>query len=96
MYSYEVKIRDRVWLWGSAGIKVNLDWPALLTIRNNLFGEAVQIGTQKAGVDAQKIGSLQPGECYTIPLDGLSGVFASCPTDTSVACTIDMPASPAP
>jgi hypothetical protein len=96
MYSYEVKVRDRVWLWGSAGIRVNLNWPVLLTIRNNLFGEAIQIGTQRGGVDAQQIGSLQPGESYTIPLVGLSGVFATCSTDTSVACTIDTPASTAP
>jgi len=95
MYSYDVKIRDRFWLWGSAGIAVNLDWPILLTIRNNLFGEEIQIVTQRGGVDADQIGSLQPGECYTIPLAGLSGVYATCQADTNVTCTITTP-SPAP
>jgi hypothetical protein len=92
MYSYDVKVRDTMFLWGSSGVTVNLSWPLLLVIRNDVFGEPVTFGTETTTTGSQKtFGTLQPGECYTLPLLGLRGVFASCAVDSHVTCTIVAP-----
>lgn len=95
MYTYEVKVRGttpEMFLWGSAGITVNLAWALLLVIRNDVQGDPVTIGTETTTTDSRKtFGILQPGECYTIPLLGLRGVFATCDVDSNVTCTILVP-----
>jgi hypothetical protein len=82
-------------LWGSAGIQSNIafDKPPILHIRNDLFGAAVTFGTAASGVLQPPIGTLQPGECVSIPLQGvegqgITGVYATCPTESVVACLI--------
>jgi hypothetical protein len=93
VYSYDVKVRgETMFLWGSAGITVNLSWPLLLVIRNDVQGDPVTFGSETTTSDSRKtFGTLQPGECYTIPLLGLRGVFATCPADSVVSCTILVP-----
>ncbi len=106
--SYERRVRAQgpqqvaegpTYLWGSAGIEVNIVFPKppILHIRNDLFGDVVTIGTMATGGVATTIGKLQPGECVSIPLQGvvkngvaagLTGVFASCPSETVIACII--------
>jgi hypothetical protein len=90
--SYEVRVRGTappIYLWGSAGITTDIifDKPLLLHIRNDMFGEAVTIGTQTAS-GAKTIGTLQPGECASIPVQNMSGVFATCELESVVACMI--------
>lgn len=87
--SYEVKIRGTMHLWGSAGITKDIvfDKPLVLHIHNDLFGEVISLGTQKAGIQ-EALGTLQPGECVSIPLNNISGVFASCEKDSVVCCLI--------
>lgn len=34
------------------------------------------------------LGTLQPGQCWTLALTGLRGVTANCATDTTLACAI--------
>jgi hypothetical protein len=79
-----------MYLWGSAGITQNIgfDKPLLLHIRNDVFGEAISFGTQIASGAQTNLGTLQPGECVSIPLQSLSGVFATCAAETNVACLI--------
>jgi hypothetical protein len=88
--SYEVRVRGTMFLWGSAGITVNTTFnkPLLLHVRNNVFGEVVTIGTQVAAGTQQVLGTLQPGECFSIPIENISGVFATCTLETEVDCLI--------
>jgi len=84
--SYEIRVRGAptpatTFLWGSAGI-VNpippFDKPPILHIRNDVLGDPVIFGTAALGVQTE-IGKLQPGECVSISLQGITGVFAACP-----------------
>jgi hypothetical protein len=91
--SYERRVRGTVqdiYLWGSAGITQNFssDKPLIMHIRNNTFGQQVTLGTQVASGAQTPYGSLQPAECISIPLQGLSGIFATCETESVVACVI--------
>jgi hypothetical protein len=91
MFTYEVKVRDKIYLWGSSGITTDNDSSVILFLRNDVFGDSIDIGTETAGGAADKLGTLQPGECYTISLHGHSGVYAHCLTDTSVMCSLALP-----
>jgi hypothetical protein len=92
--SYEVRVRGTtppVYLWGSAGIKpknITFDKPLLLHIRNDVFGELITFGTQVASGTQTPYGTLLPGECVSIPLQDISGVFATCQLESTVACVI--------
>jgi hypothetical protein len=79
-----------MYLWGSAGVTVNVtfDKPLLLHVRNNVFGEVATLGTQVASGTQQTVGTLQPGECLSIPIQNISGVFATCALETTVDCLI--------
>ncbi len=77
-------------LWGSAGITKDIafDKPLLLHIHNDLFGEAITFGTHKSSGGNETIGTLQPGEFISIPLNDISGVFATCEHESTVCCLI--------
>jgi hypothetical protein len=79
-----------MYLWGSAGVIKNIpfDKPPLLHLRNDVFGEVIMVGTQVASGTKTTIGTLQPGECVSIPLHDISGVFATCAHESIVACLI--------
>ena len=88
--SYEVRVRNTMYLWGSAGIKTDrtFDKPLVLHIRNDLFGERICIGTETASGTKTAIGTLDPGQCVSLPVQGISGVFASCDLESVVGCLI--------
>jgi hypothetical protein len=106
--SYERRIRvlpatqppaSPTYLWGSAGIKTNIVFPKppTLHLRNDQFGDAVTISIMAADGSATTVGTIEPGECVSIPLQGaivkgvaqgLTGVYATCPTETVVACVV--------
>ena len=88
--SYEVKVRGTMHLWGSAGITKDIvfEKPVLLHIHNDLFGEVITFGTQKASGTQETIGTLKPGEFVSVPIGGISGVFASCEQVSTVCCLI--------
>jgi hypothetical protein len=88
--SYEIKVRGTMYLWGSAGITKNIQFvkPITLHIRNDLFGEVLSFGTRVAAGTQTTIGTLQPGECVSIPLQDISGVFATCALESNVGCMI--------
>jgi hypothetical protein len=78
-------------MWGSDGLGVNLAWPLLLVINNDGLGDPVALGSEAAGAGGQSFGSLDPGQCWTVPLQGLRAVFATCETDTTLSCSILLP-----
>jgi len=101
--SYSVRVRPPstpavrgTFLWGSNGITAGATFvkPLVLHIRNDVFGEQITISTQMAATPAApaiqtQIGTLQPGECLSIPLpQGISGVFATCGVQSTVFCLI--------
>jgi hypothetical protein len=95
VYEYQVKVRDKVYLWGSAGISVNLALPLLLSMRTDIAGDPITISTETAaGGPGTTLGTLLPGECYTVPLFGLRGVAATSTGDTNVECAILTPFLP--
>jgi hypothetical protein len=87
--SYEIKVRGTMYLWGSSLITANATFanPVLLHIRNNVFGQQISLFTVSSGA-ASSLGSLNPGECYTIAIQKMSGVYAVCATESSVDCLI--------
>lgn len=90
MYSYSVKVRAKVYLWGSDGVTADLTSPLVLVIHNDLWGEPLSLGSD-AGAGVTSLGTLKPGECWTVPLLGLRGVHATCDTDSAVSCAILTP-----
>jgi hypothetical protein len=91
MYNYIVRVRGTTYVWGSGTLTVALAWPLLLVINNDLLGDPIDLGSDTTGPGPTSYGTLQPGECWTLPLQGLRGVFASCTTDTTLACSILVP-----
>jgi hypothetical protein len=88
--NYTARVRGTTYLWGSSGLTQNITFvnPLLLHIRNDRFGEAITIGTQVASGAKTTIGSLQPGEWVSIPLQKISAVFATCLLESNVDCLI--------
>ncbi len=90
--SYEIRVRGTspTFLWGSGGITENIsfDKPLILHIRNDPFGEPIAIGTQVASGTQTALGSLQPGEFISLPVQSISGVFATCALESVAACII--------
>lgn len=88
--SYEIRVRGTMYLWGSAGITENITFakPLLLHVRNDLLGDAVTLGTRVAAGATTTLGTLEPGQCVSIPVQNISGVFATCATESVVACLI--------
>jgi len=95
MYSYSFKVRTKAYLWGSSGVAADLTVPLMLVIHNDLWGDPVTLGSD-TGEGETDLGTLQPGECWTIPLLGLRGVHATCDTDSTVSCMIFTPQVLAP
>jgi hypothetical protein len=87
---YEVRVRNpKMYLWGSASITVDttFDKPLLLHIRNNVFGQEIGLHTETTA-GSKSLGSLQAGEAYTIAIQGLSGVYATCSGESLVDCLL--------
>ena len=90
MHRYAIKVRDKTYLWGSNGILADLAWPLLLVIHNDLRGDPIDIAAESGAIETV-LGTLQPGECWTLPLVNLRGVHATCASDSVVTCTILVP-----
>lgn len=91
---WEVRVRGGrdtpMYLWGSGGITKNIEFsrPLLLHVHNDVFGEEVIVGTRTADGGEDALGSLQAGEALSIPMQGLSGVFATCEFESTVSCLV--------
>jgi hypothetical protein len=79
-----------MYLWGSAGLTkdITFDKPLLLHIRNDVFGDAVTIGTRDASGSTTTYGTLEAGQFVSVPVQGMSGLLATCATESVVACLI--------
>jgi hypothetical protein len=88
--AYRIRVRGTKYLWGSGGITQDISFasPLILHVGNDLFGQPVTLATQTAAGTTNKLGTLQPGECVSIPIQGFSGVSANCATDSMVSCII--------
>jgi hypothetical protein len=91
---YKVRVRGAVapfvFLWGSNGITKNsaFQTPLVLHIRNDVFGAEISVGTQVAGGNQTVLGKLEPGETFSIQIQDIVGVFASCELESTVHCVI--------
>jgi hypothetical protein len=88
LFQYIFRVRDKTYVWGSSDLGVALTSPVLLVINNDAFGEAVEIASEDLTGASKALGTLQPGQCWTLELTGLRGVTATCDTDTTLACAI--------
>lgn len=88
--AYSVKVRGLRYLWGSAGLTQDLKFgkPFILHIANDLAGEPVTIGTRVAAGANTDLGTLQPGECVSVSVNEISGIYADCALDSVVHCLI--------
>jgi hypothetical protein len=79
-----------MYLWGSSGIRKNITFtkPVLLHVHNDVFGEQIEVGTRQADGAEDVLGTLQPGEAISIPMQDLSGVTATCNLESTVWCLI--------
>jgi hypothetical protein len=83
MFEYRVKIGRRKYLWGGARIEASLSSSLILHLRVDDEGEPIVVGVNRISPRREiRIGELRVGECFSIPLDGISGVFAECIVDT--------------
>lgn len=96
-YDYRLRVRGTIYLWGSAEMSpITFPKPMLLYIHNDLFGEQIIIGTQANTASSgsvvagplEPMGKLEPGQLLTIPLQGYSGVYATCALKSNVRCAV--------
>jgi hypothetical protein len=95
---FQVRVRGKTYLWGSAGNKDNLASgpPTLyLTFRTERHGEQVtyvrEVLDNQGHLTPSQPGTLEPGEAVTIVLNGASGVSAQIPAagcSTVVSCSV--------
>lgn len=88
--AYSARVRGERYLWGSAGLTVDLqfDKPFILHIENDRAGEAVTIGTRLADGAKTDLGTIQPGEFLSVPVNNIVGVYAASASETLVHCLI--------
>lgn len=90
MFHYVARVRGQVYVWGSAGAAASLTVPLILVVNNDPFGDAASITSESQDASSQ-LGTLLPGQCWTLVLTGLHGVTATCETDTTLACALLAP-----
>ena len=91
MITYRVKVRGLTYLWGGDMSPATDLTSIYLHFRVEESGETVVISTREKKNDALKlVGTLKPGESFTMPLNNLSGVAAHLPepADTYVECAV--------
>jgi hypothetical protein len=90
---YAVRVRGTAtptFLWGSAGITGDITFaaPLILHIGNDRYGQQITLGTQAAGGAQTAKGTLQPGEVVSLPVQDITGVYATCAAESIVRCVI--------
>lgn len=93
MLTYQVRIRrEKTYLWGGSGIKLNFPSEFLLVVRVDEFGEKITISTEeRTNNDVVEFGELNPDETYLLNLKDIAGVFATTlegKVDSNVICTL--------
>ncbi|OMH34852.1 hypothetical protein [Tersicoccus sp. Bi-70] len=88
--AWTVKVRGRRYVWGSAGMTTDVDFATapLLHLANDGAGEPVTIGTRTAAGATTDLGTIQAGECLTLPVNHLAGVYAESAVDSLLHCVL--------
>lgn len=88
--SFEVRVRGKKYLWGSAGMKSDATFtkPPLLHLRNDPHGEPITLTVRKADGTETLLGSLEAGECMSVQIQNISGLHASCNAESLVRCAL--------
>jgi hypothetical protein len=89
-HEYRRRVRNTVYLWGSAGLTEDMTFtrPPILHIHNDLFGEEITVSTSKANGTTHSLGTLDAGQCISVAIDKMCGVFASCTKESTVMCRL--------
>ena len=92
-YRIKVKLNEITYLWGGKEVKEPSTTKFHLFFHVDDNGERIKFGTAKVkdkDPDLHEMGILNPGECFSIPLNNLIGVYASCTEQehTVVDCTV--------
>jgi hypothetical protein len=89
-HEFRRRVRGTIYLWGSSGLTqdVNFARTPVLHIHNDLFGEQITLGTQTSGGAKTPLGTIGPGECLSISIQNISGVWASCTLESNVLCRL--------
>jgi hypothetical protein len=88
MTPYRVKVvrsavRRVTFLWGGSGVDVSLASDLTLTFRVPDEGEAIVFGVIKSNPRREiRLGQLEIGEAFTVPLRDITGVYAHTVIDT--------------
>lgn len=88
--AYSVKVRGLRYLWGSAGLTQDVTFQKtfILHIANDQAGQPVTVGTSVAAGTKTDLGTIQPGECLSVSVNNISGVYAEATIDSVVHCLI--------
>jgi hypothetical protein len=86
-FGHRRRIRGTMYIWGSHGIKVDLHFqsPLILYLRNDFFGQPIDIRTEKADGTIKDIGTIHAGEYLSIPVQDIRGVSATCDLESTVS-----------
>ena len=88
--TYTVNVRGLRYLWGSDGLTKNLHFEKafILHIANDLAGGPVTIGTRAAPGNNTDLGLIQPGQCLSVSVNDIMGVYVECTSDSMVHCLL--------
>jgi hypothetical protein len=89
---YSVRVRGTKFLWGSSGLTTDLTFaaPLILHVGNDRYGQQITLGTQVANGTQTGLGTLQPGEVVSLPMQAIIGVYATCAEESIVRCVISV------
>ena len=104
MINYQLKVHPshedgKTYLWGGPDVKPKPNFPALLTVRVDEFGESIKLFSWDRqppddGSDGKLLGTLHKQQIYTFSLEGIFAVYAKVVTpkvDCTVDCTLVFP-----
>jgi hypothetical protein len=76
-------VRRVTFLWGGAGVDAQLSSGLILCFRVPDEGEPIVFGVTKNNPRREiRLGRLEAGESFSVPLNGISGVYARTTADT--------------
>lgn len=87
---FTCRVRNTIYLWGSASFTANLNFsrPPIIHIRNAKHGDDVVIGIVTTAGGSTTIATLQPGEMLSLEVQAVTGITATCATQSVVYCQI--------
>jgi hypothetical protein len=89
VFAYTVKVQGTMFLWGGRNVRAKLRSDLQLVFRVAEGDEPVRFGRFADGQETE-LGILGAGECYSLSVTDISGVFAAtvAPLDTRVECAL--------